>query len=88
MSQFDSLGGTTDLKSVLLAQQVLSDVLDGVLRLVLSELLQRLKQRRHDVLIQVLADGQVGVDGLFLLTSLASLVALIVAALASQIVYK
>ena len=54
------------LHFVLLAQQALSDVLDGVLGLVLGELFEGLDQRRHYVLVQVLANGQVGVDGVLL----------------------
>ena len=73
-----SLGSASDLQTILVAEQVLTDVLDRVLRLVLSELLQSLEQAWHDVLVKVLTDGQVGVDGFLLNASVATLSALVV----------
>ena len=51
---------------VLLSEQILANVLNRILRLVLCQLLERLDQRGHDVLVEVLANGQVRVHGLFL----------------------
>ena len=56
------------LHLLLLTQQILANVLDGVLWLVLGQLFERLNQRWHDVLVKVLADGKVRVHGVSLLS--------------------
>ena len=87
MCLFCSLCCTVDLEAIIFAEQVLADVLDGVLRFVLCELLEGLKKSRHDVLVEVLTNGQVRVHGLFLFASLAASIALIVTGVASGVVY-
>ena len=80
----DSLSSSAiSLKAVLIAEKVLADVLNRVLRLVLCELLEGLKKRWHNVLVKVLADRQVGVHGFLLVTGIACLFALIVTGLSS-----
>ena len=81
-----SLRGTVDLEAIFIAEQVLADVLDGVLRLVLRELFKGLKKAWHDVLIEVLANGQVGVHRFLLVASLAGIFALIVAGFTSGVI--
>ena len=57
-------------KFVFFSQQVLSDVLDGILGLVNGKLLESLDQRGHDVLVEVLADGKIRVHWLLSLSLL------------------
>ena len=87
MCLFCSLCCTVDLEAIIFAEQVLADVLNRVLRFVLCELLEGLKKSRHDVLVEVLTNGQVRVHGLFLLASFAASIALIVTGVASGVVY-
>ena len=55
-------------KFVFFLEEVLSDVLDRVLGLVNGKLLKRLNKRGHDVLVEVLANGKIGVHWLLSLS--------------------
>ena len=70
-------GSISLLHLVFFAEKVLTDILDGVFGLVLGQLFERLNQRGHDVLVEVLTNGEVGVHG-FLLHGLAHVSGLIV----------
>ena len=59
-------GSISLLHLVFFAEKVLTDVLNGVFGLVLGQLFERLNQRGHDVLVEVLTNGEVGVHGFFL----------------------
>ena len=54
-------GSISLLHLVFFAEKVLTDVLNGVFGLVLGQLFERLNQRGHDVLVEVLTNGEVGV---------------------------
>ena len=57
---------TSFLKLVVFFEKVLSDVLNWVFWLILSQFLESLEQRGHNVLVQILSDGKVWVYGLAL----------------------
>lgn len=65
------------LHLVFLTEEVLANILNGVFGLVLGQLFERLNERWHDVLVEVLTNGEVGVHG-FLLHGLAHVSGLIV----------
>ena len=57
-------------QSVVFLQEVLADELNGIVWFVFCQLLKGLNQVWHDVLVEVLADGQLRVDGLLIFVHL------------------